>query len=68
MRRVEGSLRGKDAIRKSLQALIGKKIPMLIGQFTDQNFSEMVMMVKNKREQKKDWSAGARSSLKIYKD
>jgi hypothetical protein len=42
MKRVDGSLRGKDAMRRSLQALIGKNIPIKIGHFDDNALRKVI--------------------------
>jgi hypothetical protein len=48
MRQFEVIRRGKDDVRKSLQALIGTDISLCIAQFTDQNFADMRRMLANK--------------------
>jgi hypothetical protein len=50
MQRVNGSLRGKNEIKKSLNALIGKNIPIEIVHYTDENFADLLRMSKNQRE------------------
>jgi hypothetical protein len=47
--RVDGSLKGKDAIRKSLQGLINKELPLSIVHFTDANFADIMKMIENKK-------------------
>ena len=47
MQRVDGSLRGKREIKKSLQALIGKRLPIHIGYYTRQNFLDIRQMKRN---------------------
>ena len=47
MKRVDAVRTGRDQIRKSLQVLIGKEIPIDILQFTDQNFDDIHRMLKN---------------------
>jgi hypothetical protein len=47
MQRVDGSLKGKREIKKSLQALIGKRAPINIGYYTKQNFLDLRQMKLN---------------------
>ena len=47
MQRVDGSLKGKREIKKSLQALIGKRVPINIGYYTKQNFLDILQMKRN---------------------
>jgi hypothetical protein len=47
--RVGGSLKGDDAIRKSLQALISKELPISIVHFQQENFSDILKMIANKK-------------------
>jgi hypothetical protein len=47
MHRVDGSLRGRREIKKSLQALIGKRVPINIGYYTKQNFLDIRQMKRN---------------------
>jgi hypothetical protein len=41
-KRVDGSLNGNEAIRKSLQAMLGSKIDVAIGRFTDEAFKVLI--------------------------
>ncbi len=50
MKRVDGRLRGKDEIKKSLAALLGNQIPIQIGHFSDQNFQDALRLEKKSRE------------------
>jgi hypothetical protein len=50
LKRVDGSLRGEDNIRRSLQALMGKNVSLTIGHFTDRSFGEMVANKKAELE------------------
>jgi hypothetical protein len=47
---IESSLKGKEQIKKSLQALIDKDIPLIIAHFQDQNFADIMRMIANKKE------------------
>lgn len=42
LKRVDGSLNGKTAIRKSLQALLGGKVDLSIGHFSDKTFQALI--------------------------
>jgi hypothetical protein len=48
--RVDGSLKGSDQIKKSLQALVEKDIPLIVAHFQDQNFADIMRMIANKNE------------------
>jgi len=49
LQRVNGSLKGSDAIRKSLQALISKDLPISIVHFEQENFADILRMIENKK-------------------
>lgn len=42
MKRIDGSIRGNNALRKSLNALIGKRVPIKIGHFDDKFLANLV--------------------------
>lgn len=64
MKRVNGSLNGNDAIRNSLQGLIGRDVPFQIAHFTDDNFQDMMRMIENQQQGRKVRS-GVRSKPRI---
>jgi hypothetical protein len=47
--RVNSSLNGSAAVRKSLQALVDKDIPISISHFQDQNFADIMKMIENRK-------------------
>jgi hypothetical protein len=47
--RVDGSLKDKDRIRKSLQALIRTDNPLIVSCFEDENFADLIRMMENKQ-------------------
>jgi hypothetical protein len=47
--KLDGIRYGNENIKKSLQTLIGTKIPLHISQFTDENFRDMHRMMENKK-------------------
>ena len=66
MRRLDGVRKGFE-IRKSLQALIGTKIPLHISQFTDDNFADMKRM-KDNRANGRPITEGVKSGLSMTVD
>jgi hypothetical protein len=62
-KRIDGVRRGKDELRKSLNALLGTKFPLLIDQFTDETFQDMVRMIDN-RQAGRPVADGVNSKLK----
>lgn len=48
-RRIDGARKGNDDLRKSLNALLGSKVPLLIDQFTTDNFVDIGRMIENRR-------------------
>jgi len=50
MRQLETIRRGREDIRKSLQALIGTEIPLHIAQFTEENFNDIRRMITNQSD------------------
>lgn len=49
LRRTDGVRKGNDNIRKSLNALLGSKVPLLIDQFTTANFMDLGRMIDNRQ-------------------
>ena len=48
LKRLDGVRRGREIIRKSLQAVMGDRIALRIEQFTSQTFVDMHRMIENK--------------------
>ena len=48
-KRIDAVRKGKDDIRKSLKALLGSKVPLLINQFTTDNYLDIGRMIDNRR-------------------
>jgi hypothetical protein len=50
IRQLDVIRRGRDDVRKSLQALIGTDIPLLIAQLTEENFDDIRKMIDNRND------------------
>ena len=48
-KRVDGALKGKNQIRKSLRALIRTDNPLIVSCFEDENFADLIRMIENKQ-------------------
>lgn len=45
--RVDGAFKGRDQIKRSLQALIRADNPLIVSCFTDENFADLIRMIEN---------------------
>lgn len=50
LKRVDGSLNGNDSIRRSLQALLGAKVDLSVGYFSDKTFQALIEEKKKELE------------------
>lgn len=50
MKRLDGSLQGSDAIRKSLQALLGADVPIKMLGYTPESYQALLQMNNNTLE------------------
>lgn len=62
-RRIDGVTKGKEDLRKSLSALLGADVPLLIDQFTSDNYADLGRMVWN-RQNGRPFAEGVTSKLK----
>jgi hypothetical protein len=66
MKRVDGSLRGNDEIRKSLRALLNNnRMPIWIEHFTEQNVDDLMTIRENQRSGR-PLDEGVTSKLKLF--
>jgi len=62
-RRIYGATKGRDELRKSLQSLLGSAVPLLIDQFTSENYVDFGRMIDN-RQNSRPFNEGVTSKLK----
>jgi hypothetical protein len=68
MKRVNGSLQGKDEIRKSLRALVGNdQMPVWIEHFTSEAVIDLSTILKNKRDGK-PLHEGVKTKLDLWQN
>jgi hypothetical protein len=56
---------GREELRKSLAALLGSDVPLLIDQFTTENYHDLGRIIQN-RKNGRPINEGVTSTLKQY--
>jgi hypothetical protein len=63
-RAIGSSLKGKNHVRKSLEALVGSQNEIVIAHFQDQNFADIMAMIQN-RETGRPLAEGIEFGLRV---
>jgi hypothetical protein len=64
-KRIDGVTKGREELRKSLGALLGLEVPLMIDQFTSETYADLGRMIHN-RQNGRPFAEGVTSKLKRH--